>query len=87
MEPPKVRFSTKIYHPNVKFDTGEISMHILCCKWCPVLRIEHVCSGLMALIIDPQPEDCLEPEIAKLFKTDRIQFNENARLNTQKYAM
>ncbi|KAJ4870734.1 Ubiquitin-conjugating enzyme E2 protein [Raphanus sativus] len=33
LQPPQVRFSTKIFHPNVHLKTGEICLHILKNAW------------------------------------------------------
>ena len=35
INPPKVRFKTKIFHPNIHFKTGEVCIDILKEKWTP----------------------------------------------------
>lgn len=43
--------------------------------------------SICSLLCDPNPDDPLVPEIAKIYKTDRGKYNELAREWTRKYAM
>ena len=43
--------------------------------------------SICSLLCDPNPDDPLVPDIARLYKTDRTQYNKNAKEWTQKYAM
>lgn len=50
---------------------------------CYVSVLLSICS----LLCDPNPDDPLVPEIARIYKTDREKYNELAREWTRKYAM
>ena len=39
---PKVKFVTKVCHPNVKFSDGEICLDVLKDQWTPVWTLESV---------------------------------------------
>jgi ubiquitin-conjugating enzyme E2 N len=54
MEPPKVRFLTKIYHPNID-KLGRICLDILKDKWSPALQIRTVLLSIQALLSSPNP--------------------------------
>ena len=56
---------------------------ICCLNTIKILVLLSICS----LLCDPNPDDPLVPEIARIFKTDRDAYNKNAREWTQKYAM
>ena len=43
--------------------------------------------SICSLLTDPNPEDPLVPEIARMYKSDREKYNEMAREWTRKYAM
>ena len=50
----KVRFLTKIYHPNVD-KLGRICLDILKDKWSPAMQIRHVLLSIQALMSAPNP--------------------------------
>lgn len=43
--------------------------------------------SICSLLTDPNPDDPLVPEIARIYKTDKKKYNEIAREWTGKYAM
>ncbi len=55
MAPPKVRFLTKIYHPNID-KLGRICLDILKDKWSPALQIRTVLLSIQALLSAPNPD-------------------------------
>ena len=84
-KPPKIRFTTRIYHCNIS-NTGGICLDILKDKWSPALTISKVLLSISSLLTDANPDDPLVPDIAKLLKTNKSLHDQNAREYTLKYA-
>lgn len=57
-DPPKVKCTQKIYHPNIDLE-GNVCLNILREDWKPVLNLNSVMVGLQFLFIEPNPADPL----------------------------
>jgi len=84
MGPPKVRFLTKIYHPNID-KLGRICLDILKDKWSPALQIRTVLLSIQALLSAPNPDDPLANDVAEHWKRDEQGAIAMARDWTRKY--
>jgi ubiquitin-conjugating enzyme E2 N len=69
MAAPKVRFLTRIYHPNID-KLGRICLDILKDKWSPALQIRTVLISIQALLSAPNPDDPLAEDVARHWKTN-----------------
>lgn len=77
-EPPKVKCTQKIYHPNVDLE-GNVCLNILREDWKPVLNLNAVMVGLQYLFLEPNADDPLNKEAAEDLRRDRSQFVHNVK--------
>ena len=85
-KPPKMKFDTKIWHPNISSVTGAICLDILKNEWTPALTIRTALLSLQALMCAPVPEDPQDAVVAKQYMNDINLFNQTAKLWVQEYA-
>jgi len=85
MAPPKVRFLTKIYHPNID-RLGRICLDILKDKWSPALQIRTVLLSIQALLSAPNPDDPLANDVADHWKRSETEALETAKQWTAVHA-
>jgi len=85
-EPPKMKFTTKIWHPNISSQTGAICLDILKDQWSPALTIKTALLSLRALLSSPEPNDPQDAEVAKMYIGDRKKFEKTAKFWTETYA-
>lgn len=84
--PPKMKFITKLYHPNVSSASGAICLDILKDAWSPVLTLKSTIISLQSLLCSPEPSDPQDAEVAKHYLTSREGFDETARYWAEIYA-
>jgi ubiquitin-conjugating enzyme (huntingtin interacting protein 2) len=85
-EPPKMKFMTKIWHPNISSVTGAICLDILKDQWSPALTIKTALLSLQALLSAPEPRDPQDAEVAKQYLSSRETFDKTAKFWTDTYA-
>jgi len=85
MAAPKVRFLTKIYHPNID-KLGRICLDILKDKWSPALQMRTVLLSIQALLSAPNPDDPLDNDVADTWKTNEREAIETAKKWTRRFA-
>lgn len=83
---PKVMFATKVWHPNVNSQTGDINLDIFGKEWKPVMTIRTVLINLRALLAVPQLRHPRDDFAAKQYETNYQQWKANAKAWTAKYA-
>ncbi len=85
-KPPKMKFDTKIWHPNISSQTGAICLDILKNEWSPALSVRTAMLSLQALLCEPVPDDPQDAVVASQFKSENALYRKTAREWVQKYA-
>mmetsp|Transcript_58457 Transcript_58457/g.92618 ORF Transcript_58457/g.92618 Transcript_58457/m.92618 type:complete len:203 (-) Transcript_58457:71-679(-) len=84
--PPKMKFDTKIWHPNISSQTGAICLDVLGKEWSPALTIRTALLSIQALLSSPEPDDPQDAEVAEMYKHNRELFVQTAKYWTETFA-
>ncbi|TKX26027.1 ubiquitin-conjugating enzyme E2-3 [Elsinoe australis] len=88
-QPPKMKFLTKIWHPNISSVTvsaGAICLDTLGTAWSPILTLKSALISLQSLLSSPEPKDPQDAEVARMLITDPEAFAKKAREWAIQYA-
>ena len=85
---PVLSFKTKIYHPNISNDDkGSMCLGLLRPDtWKPPTKMSTVLTFVKQILTTPEPDEAIEVNIAKEFKTNKSEFTKKAKDWTKKYA-
>ena len=75
---PKVMCKTKIYHPNIDYD-GNVCLNMLKDDWNPTYTGISCIAGVYYLFVEPNPNDPLNHDVAKLMRDDINAFSANVK--------
>ena len=85
--PPKCVFITKIFHPNINIDSGEICFELLKDKWTPQWSLESVCVAIFNLLSNPNADSPLNCDAGNLIRHhDYIGYRTMAKMYTVEYS-
>lgn len=66
--PPVITFVTRVCHPNVRFDNGEICLDVLRENWTPILGVVGALESVARLLEEPGTDSPLNVDVAALLR-------------------
>jgi len=82
---PTIRFATKVYHPSVNLQSGEVCAAIVG-TWSPTLDAKHCLQVVYSMLQSPDSDHPLEDDIAQQIQTDPKAFEKMAKKYTKDFA-
>ena len=82
---PKLKFATKVYHPSVQLESGDICQDVIG-QWGPTLNAKHCLQVVYSMLQSPESDHPLEEEIAQQLREKPKEFEKTAKKYTKEYA-
>ena len=86
ISPPKIKFDTRIWHPNISSVTGAVCLNTLSKDWTPSLSVFACVLSIRALLSEPAPDDPQDAMVASQFKNNYPVYVATARYWTSEFA-
>ncbi|XP_068157069.1 uncharacterized protein [Drosophila tropicalis] len=88
LKAPRVRFVTKILHPNIDFTTGLVCMNVFKQAWSPSYDLVNIFDTFLPqLLRNPNPNDPLNCRAAAMMKRSEHFFHEQVIVCVKTYAL
>ncbi|MCJ1395045.1 hypothetical protein MMC18_007926 [Xylographa bjoerkii] len=84
-EPPRIRFLTKVFHPNIKPD-GHMCLDVLRENWSPALTISRMLLMISSFLDNPNSDQSVIQKAAKQYKENIGAYERTVRLYVKRYA-
>jgi hypothetical protein len=81
-----MKFTTRVWHPNISSESGAICLDILKNEWSPALTVRTALISLQALLSAPEPDDPQDAVVAKMYKDKYSEYVSTAKFWTETYA-
>ncbi|SPP86359.1 ubiquitin-conjugating enzyme E2-22 kDa-like [Drosophila guanche] len=72
--PPRVRFVTAIWHPNISSVTGNICLDLLKDNWVAAMSLRTMLLSVQVLLGSPEPDDPQDAVVGRQFKSNHQMF-------------
>jgi peroxin-4 len=87
MKPPKAKFITPIFHPNIHFKKGKICLDILKSKWSPAWGMQTLGQAISMLLSEPASDSPLNTLAGNLIRcNDHVGYFSMASMYARKFA-
>ena len=83
-KPPRVRFTSEVFHPNVYSD-GTLCMDIIQDQWSPIHNVCTLLTSIQSLLTDPNPASPAQSEAYMLFTNDRADYDKTVKEQATRY--
>eukprot|EP01138_Halocafeteria_seosinensis_P013659 gb/GECG01013950.1/.p1 GENE.gb/GECG01013950.1/~~gb/GECG01013950.1/.p1 ORF type:complete len:185 (+),score=27.46 gb/GECG01013950.1/:1-555(+) len=84
--PPKIKFITKCWHPNINFEDGKVCADFLTENWKSTMGLRDVLVSVRNLLAQPNGSDNINQEAARELTQDPDAFDKHAKQETEKHA-